>query len=275
LRFKKYIPHANAGKTTLLFLLLFFPALVHAQNDTTILADSLQPAIIDVPIEDSPPVVESTEQTEDDYFLRKWGITENNSIIQRHVPDSIIKKMQGDDDFWYANAEIKQKMPDEKESKHVPLGQQQWFQIILWLVIIVGFGAAIISYLSGSDVGLFRRKNKPLQTSGDDEVGSEDIFAINYQKDINKAEANGNFRLAIRLMFLRLLKDMAERNIIQYKQDKTNLDYLIQLHPTGYYDNFFRITRNYEYSWYGKFDVGEDAYRIIRNDFSQFDHQLK
>jgi hypothetical protein len=67
---------------------------------------------------------------------------------------------------------------------------------------------------------------------------------------------------------------MAEKNIIQYKQDRTNLDYLLQLHPTVYYNNFFRITRNYEYSWYGKFEVREGAYKMIRSDFDQFDHQL-
>ena len=129
-------------------------------------------------------------------------------------------------------------------------------------------------WLAGSHAGLFRRKNKALQTTGEDELITEDIFAINYQKEIDKAEANANYRLAIRLMFLRLLKVMAEKNIIQYKQDRTNLDYLLQLHPTVYYNNFFRITRNYEYSWYGKFEVAEKAYKVIRNDFDQFDRQL-
>ena len=196
-------------------------------------------------------------------------------MLQRHVPDSIVKKMQQDDDFWYANAEIKEeKKPEDKQSSYIPLGQRQWFQTLLWLIIIGGFAAAIMWYLAGSNVGLFRRKNKDLQHTGEEELETEDIFAINYQKEIDKAEANGNYRLAVRLMFLRLLKNMAEKNIIQYKQDRTNLDYLLQLHPTGYYNNFFRITRNYEYSWYGQFDVGEEAYRIIRNDFTQFDRQL-
>ena len=67
---------------------------------------------------------------------------------------------------------------------------------------------------------------------------------------------------------------MSEKNIIQYKQDKTNIDYLMQLHTTKHYTNFFRITRNYEYSWYGKFEVSEEAYRIIRNDFDHFENAI-
>ena len=260
-----------AGKKTLLFFLLLLPVLVPAQTDTTILADSLPQQIIEAPVEEQAP---STVDTKSGVFLDKENSTLDSAIVQRHLPDSIIKKMKQENDFWYANAEIEEKKPKDKRSNYIPLGQQQWYQTLLWLLIIGGFAAAIMWWLAGSNVGLFRRKNKILQATGEDELVTEDIFAINYQKEIDKAEANANYRLAIRLLFLRLLKVMAEKNIIQYKQDRTNLDYLLQLHPTGYYNNFFRITRNYEYSWYGKFEVGEGAYKIIRNDFTQFDRQL-
>jgi hypothetical protein len=264
-----------AGIKFLLFLLLLLPVMVQAQSDTTILADSLPPEIIETPVDEPPPVEVSEENTKSEYFLKKGDSPVDSSVVQRHLPDSIIKKMQEDDAFWYANAEIKEeKKPNGKQSNYIPLGKRQWVQTLLWLLIIGGFAAAIMWYLAGSNVGLFRRKNTGLQNASEEGLETEDIFAINYQKEIDKAEANGNYRLAIRLMFLRLLKVMAEKNIIQYKQDRTNLDYLMQLHPTAYYNNFFRITRNYEYSWYGKFDVGEEAYRIIRNDFNQLDRQL-
>jgi hypothetical protein len=275
MRYKKNICHPIAGKKFLLFFLLLLPAIVQAQSDTTILADSLPQEIIEVPAEEQSPAEETTEEIKSSYFLKKSNSPVDSFIVQRHLPDSIIKKMQQDDDFWYANAEIKEeKEPEDKRSNYIPLSQQQWFQTLLWLVIIGGFAAAIMWWLAGSNAGLFRKKTKALQSNGEEELATEDIFAINYQKEIDKAEANANYRLAIRLMFLRLLKVMAEKNIIQYKQDRTNLDYLLQLRPTGYYNNFFRITRNYEYSWYGKFDVGEEAYRIIRNDFNQLDRQL-
>ena len=130
-------------------------------------------------------------------------------------------------------------------------------------------------YLTGSNVGLFRKKNTFIHSNEGQEEITEDIFAINYQKEIDKAAAQQNYRLAVRLMYLRLLKNMAEKNIIQYKQDKTNFDYLMQMHNTKHYTNFFRITHNYEYSWYGKFEVSEPAYKIISKEFDQFDNELK
>lgn len=103
----------------------------------------------------------------------------------------------------------------------------------------------------------------------------QDIFNINYQLEIDKAIQQKNYRLAIRLMFLRMLKDLSEKKIIQYTQDKTNFDYLMQLHSTRYYDGFFRIARNYEFSWYGQFEVNENAFRIIQGDFNQFNNQWR
>jgi hypothetical protein len=274
--FIKNIYSFLTGKTYLLLFLLLLPAPVHAQYDTTKLADTLIHEDIVAPAEDPPPAEVSAENVKTDYFLSGLVFSGDTIIQQRFVPDSIKKKMYHDDDFWYANSEIKkEKKPEFKDSNHTTLGQQQWFQTLLWLIIIGGFAAAIMWYLAGSNVGLFRRKNRGIQSAGEEDLVTKDIFAINYQKEIDKAEANSNYRLAIRLMFLRLLKDMSEKNIIQYKQDKTNFDYLQQLHTTGYYNQFFRITRNYEYSWYGQFEVGENEYRIIRNDFIQFGYQLK
>ena len=275
MKFIKNICPIIACKNTILFFLLFSPLLIRAQNDTAILSDTLPRETIVAPATDPPPAETATEDVKTDYFLPKWE-SGDSTIHQRFVPDSVRKKMQHDDDFWYANAEInKEKKNNNKEPEYTPLGQRDWFKTLIWFVIIGGFAAAIMWYLAGNNIGLFRRKNKTISSTGEEELATEDIFAINYQKEIDKAEANANYRLAIRLLFLRLLKNMAEKNIIQYKQDRTNLDYLFQLHQTGYYNNFFRITRNYEYSWYGQFDVSEDAYRMIRNDFNQFNGQLK
>jgi hypothetical protein len=268
---------SKSGKIALLIFLFLFPAFVKAQVDSFFVSDSVTPTIKEAPTEDYV-THDTTEQDNNiSYFLKKPDMADQDSIKQRILPDSIVKKMQNDDDFWYANTNIKkEKKNEDKETNYTPVGQRNWFQTLLWIVIIVVFAGTIIWYLAENNVKLFHKKNQALENNaGDDELSAADIFAISYQKEIDKAETGNNYRLAIRLMFLRLLKNMAEKNIIQYKPDKTNLDYLLQLSSTGYYNNFFRITRNYEYSWYGKFEVGKEAYRIIKNDFNQFDNHLK
>jgi hypothetical protein len=146
-------------------------------------------------------------------------------------------------------------------------------EVILWLIIIGGFAAFIMWYLANSNISLFQKKSRAIAFE-DDDTETEDIFAINYQKEIDKALSNGNYRLAIRLMYLRLLKDLSRKNIIRYQQERTNFDYLLQLSSTAYYHDFFRVTRNYEYSWYGQFEVDKDKFDIIRNDFLHFERKV-
>lgn len=259
--------------------LFFCPLLTSAQYEEDSVYDEDSVMVSEETTTDTTAEGEYQEKKDKEkkiWFLKKQAYNGDSLALQRNIPDSIVKKMQEDDNFWYANAipEKKKTQPAADADPYVPIGQRNWFQTLIWLIIIGGFAAFLMIYLSGSNIGLFRRKNK-ISNTGEEEVATDDIFAINYQKEIDKAAAVGNYRLAVRLMFLRLLKNMSEKNIIRYQQDKTNLDYLLQLHSTKHYTDFFRITRNYEYSWYGKFEVSEKSYRIISNDFDHFENGLR
>jgi hypothetical protein len=268
---KKYRKLLCNQKVIVGFFLLFFYSAVRAQVDTT---DPVLKDTIELPTEKTH-VHGDDEIKEDKYFSEKNQYEDAvDSFQMRTLPISVIKKMQDDDDYWYANAELKKAKSKKQDAEYIPISKRNWFQTILWLIIIASFAGFIIWWLADSNVSLFRKKAKAVKGDADGGVAMEDIFAINYQQEIDRAARQENYRLAIRLMFLRLLKNLSERNIIQYDQVKTNLDYLSQLQPTRYYKDFFRITRNYEYSWYGHFEINEQAYRIIRKDFDNFDRYL-
>lgn len=234
-----------------------------------------------------------TDETQPgDYFKPKWMEgSEMGPFVLRQLPDSALQDLKKDKAFWYADSLFRRQQRATQATgspkadttwsesvpsrRYEPVAERSWFQTLLWIVIIGGFAAFMGIYLANSNVRLFGKKQTRLNTADEEEPEMDDIFAINYQKEIDKAANSGNYRLAIRLMFLRLLKNLSEKNIIQYKHDRTNLDYLMQLSTTQYYKDFFRITRNYEYSWYGKFPVSDDVYKVIKNDFEHFDPTTK
>jgi hypothetical protein len=192
-------------------------------------------------------------------------------LYNRDLDTQQVKKWKAEDDFWYANQDWEK--PAEIQNEYVPIAKRTWFQTLLWLLIIGGFMGVLFWFLSENRVGLFNRKTKVVGQEQEEGI-PEDIFAINYQKEIDNALRQENYRLAVRLMFLRLLKTMSERNVIRYKQEKTNLDYLFEVQPTAYYNHFFRAVRNYDYSWYGLFPVSREAYDRIKIDFDLLDKQL-
>jgi hypothetical protein len=239
--------------------------ITHAQNLSNELDSLSTDTIITIEPIDEETEYQDEQTIEQSYFLEKT-VFSPDSMSLRRIPDSIVQDLKNDPDFWYADHAFK-----EKERKRNS-GGQKVLEVVLWLIIIGGFAAFIMWYLANSNINLFQKRSKAIGFDKE-ETETEDIFAINYQKEIDKAVANSNYRLAIRLMYLRLLKNLSEKNIIRYKQERTNFDYLLQLSSTPYYHDFFRVTRDYEYSWYGQFDVNKDKFDIIRNDFLNFERK--
>jgi hypothetical protein len=247
----------------ILFLLLHASSLQAQEEEPPV------PGIIEEPGEDSPG-----EKDRQYYFIYKQYRDSPPALPVRYIPASRMREVKGEKAFWYADAVFEtppEKTPDIQP--YVPLTQRDWFKTLIWLIIIGGFAAFLMIYLSGNQFGIFRRKAVPL-LQDEEESMPEDIFAIQYQREIDKAVNQGNFRLAVRLMYLRALREMSEKGVIRYTQDKTNFEYLIQVHPTPFYPAFFKVTRDYEFTWYGKFPVNEEAFHVIRKDFDDLENKL-
>jgi len=206
------------------------------------------------------------------YFDPKTGGGNVDTIHFRHVPAAVMDSLKNDDAFWYANMRFKKKEPRTTGNNNTT---PRWVKNLIWILIVAAFLAALIWYLTMSNILIFAKTRRPIHRGDNEDEMTVDIFSINYHKELEKAIAADDYRLAIRLMFLRLLKNLSNKNIIQYKQGRTNFEYLSQLFSTTYYNDFFRLTRNYEYAWYGKFDVSGEAFKTIRNEFEIFDHRLK
>jgi hypothetical protein len=289
------------------FILSLFlsPALLHAQNqdDTvkSIISEMPQDSTAQVePPPEEKQVYEGYQETPtvkgSVYFLNKSLQSHGggpDSLQVRKLPDTLTKRLKQEEDFWYVNYEFDKKKKDEKAEAEKKAGNEEkgktedkikvsrpitdepFFQTFLWLIIIGGFAACVVLYLSNSNANLFRRKSKMLGSEAEEFVETDNIFEINYQREIDKAVSNGNYRFAIRLLFLRVLKNLSEKRVIDYTHDRTNFDYLSQVHSTKYYNDFFRLTLNYEYSWYGQFDIDAQKFDVIKNEFEKFDRSLK
>ncbi len=192
------------------------------------------------------------------------------------IEDSLLDKLKKDDAFWYANTAPKRQKqaeagPVKKYSE--PFYLQNWFKTLVWVIIIGAFIAVLIWFLIASDIRLFRKK--PNAVKNETEVAiSEDIFAVDYDHELAKAITTENYALGVRLMYLHVLRLLSEKGLIQYKIERTNSDYILQLYNTSYYNDFFRLTRNFEYVWYGKFDISSAAFEMIRQDYTKIKNIL-
>lgn len=202
-----------------------------------------------------------------------------------------IDSLKHEKDFWYATAVEKYKnrqkakllivdslirtgklnsRKEEQKSESFddePLVIGNWLRYIILGAAIIIFIGAIIYFLSANKVGFFAPRNKNIDEENENLEIGDNIFALPYQDLLNKALKENNYRLATRILYLQTLKLLSENGIIQFKPDATNIHYALQLRNTGYYNDFIKVTKHYEYVWYGKFDISKNTYDIISNDF--------
>ena len=97
----------------------------------------------------------------------------------------------------------------------------------------------------------------------------EDIKQVNFDKLIADALNQKNYRLATRYMYLKSLKLLANKNIIEWHFEKTNSDYINEIKDSKLKSIFKRISHIYEYIWYGEFPIDEDTFNKNSIDFNQ------
>lgn len=115
--------------------------------------------------------------------------------------------------------------------------------------------------------------NKPSLTGT---ASIENIQELETDRLLREAISAGNYRLAVRLCFLGMLKTLDEHEIIAWKKDKTNRDYLSELYAKQHhYDEIRRLTINYELVWYGEHDLTLNAYEDVIGAFRSMTDKLK
>lgn len=240
-----------------------------AQNDIidTTITTTIEEVIPNDDLEDS--YAESEER-----FQFKERITPTEVGV-RKIPADELNATKADDDYWYVDeAPVREKQKVQQEKKSNTVFTAQWFKTLFWILLIGGFIALLVWFLATSNISLFRKKQKVVSDNGVTENETENIFEMNFEKEIQQAISNENYRLAVRLMYLRTLKDLSNRNLINYTHEKTNSDYLFHLAGSPYYKNFFGLTRSFDYTWYGKFPLSKEGFLTIQNHFSNFQQQL-
>lgn len=202
-------------------------------------------------------------------------ITGAVKIDVRKVFENDLKKIKADDDYWYVNeTPQRQKKNNEPAKKPDGILNSAWLTTLFWIFLSGGFVALLVWFLATSNTRLFNRKPKAVGEENLPAEKTENIFGLNFENEIQKAIQSADYRMAVRLMYLQTLRDLSLQNRISYAHQKTNSDYLFQLAGSPYYKIFFRLTRFFNYTWYGRLPLSQHSFFIIQNDFSNFKQQL-
>ena len=95
-------------------------------------------------------------------------------------------------------------------------------------------------------------------------------LSTDYETLKTKAAKAGDYRMAVRYHYLNTLQKLTNKALLVFSPDKTNYQYVRELSGKPMGPAFARLTLDYEYVWFGKFELDEALYQQINHHFSQF-----
>ncbi|MBC7848407.1 MAG: DUF4129 domain-containing protein [Chitinophagaceae bacterium] len=189
----------------------------------------------------------------------------------RSVPDSVISDLRKQKAFEYANdPEYWLKDPPSENNGGVPgfldwvfssRGVRMLFYVIIGTILVFAVYRIIVNN------SLFYRSSKTISTTA---VGEEeDIEDENLEAKLQQAITDKDYRKATRYIYFNLLRKLDTKGWIRYHSQATNQDYLAQVSQYSIAGDFRFHTQVYEYVWYGGFELNENQFAIVNNNYSK------
>jgi len=225
-----------------------------------------------------------------------YAVPQSDQLTNQHVlikPDTSIaasdfqlsadsiEALRNSKDFYYAKTLEKklQELATRRQPHREPTeesGGKSIFDssampIILWSIAVIFI--LFILYKIFSTSGFFNRNVYASRVNElPEEIQTSQV--TDYDRALEEAVQQGNYRLATRFLYLQLLLRLSEKNLIVLETDKTNYQYILELSNTLYKNDFADITLFYEYVWYGEFGLDEDSFNRFREQCKQFKNRL-
>lgn len=207
------------------------------------------------------------------FFICYTTYSQNGSdtgIEKRSFKDDLNKKYNGSD-FTYTE-EKKKKQPNinPKDLSGIKSFFSVLGDLLPYLLGILIVGIIVWGYLGG-DKNLFKFKKKTSSIKSKKLVydEEEDINETDFEKLLQLAISNKDYRLATRYFYLATLQKLTKNKKIEYHKDKTNTEYMFELEES-YQEQFSYISYLYNYVWYGEFPVDATKFSTIQKSFTSF-----
>lgn len=145
-----------------------------------------------------------------------------------------------------------------------PEGMGTFSSILLYTLLAVFLGFIIYILFVNTKVSDKGAKVKEVEL----EKAPVEISKSELELMLEKALENNDYRMAVRIYFIFILKDLSEKKWITWKKEKTNISYLMEMRGKKQYDLFNESVSIFELVWYGN-------YTISKNDYSSIEPKLK
>ncbi|MEO1713243.1 MAG: DUF4129 domain-containing protein [Bacteroidota bacterium] len=150
-----------------------------------------------------------------------------------------------------------------------------FFKVVLIVGLVALIAFIFANMMEGERTAKKRdqKKNQDLQLAVDEL--EQNLEKASLSPVIREAERTADYPLAIRLHYLKIIQGLAQRDLIRWKREKTNGQYLREIqHPT-LRKQFAEATYIFEQIWYGNRTLNEALFKRLRSQLEAIYQSLE
>ncbi|WP_394707646.1 DUF4129 domain-containing protein [uncultured Bacteroides sp.] len=134
------------------------------------------------------------------------------------------------------------------------------YSLIVFAALLLIVFALLAWYLYRRHSDLFVRPSKKVTSYTE---GVDTIYGVNFEAEIEAALLKNDFKEAIRLCYLQMLKHLADEGRINWQLYKTPTEYIYEIKKEEQRFLFRKFTNRFLRVRYGNFEVTESQYREV------------
>lgn len=133
-----------------------------------------------------------------------------------------------------------------------------WFLIIFFVVVV----ALVAFFIYKKRPELFtREKKKPVRYA----VEEETIYGIDFDKELSAALSAGDYRSAIRILYLQTLRFLSDKEYIDWQIYKAPAEYIYELKPVALKTPFRTFTNHFLQVRYGNYKATSQLFDTMKS----------
>lgn len=159
----------------------------------------------------------------------------------------------------------KRRINSDNSDVNIGSGALSFMQVLL-IIIGVVLLAFLIYYL-------FMRyqsdKDGATVTTNFDDMAPSEIPKTELERRLEEALGRGDYREAVRIYFIFIIKDLSDKRWINWEKRKTNISYLIEMRSRPQYELFNKSVSVFEVVWYGNYTIDRKSFEEVEPTFKK------
>lgn len=202
--------------------------------------------------------IASVDTLQSNWYTLSEQRADSSEQVHASLDKSLWQELSAELDF--TEDSLINKKSREKSIRKLP--ENNWLKYI-WLILIIGILIVVVILLYP-----YLRRKWPSDVSAPlfdlHPENEQSLLMSDIQKMLNSALKAQDYQIACRCIYLGVLQNLIQQNLIVYRKDKTNMDYLHEMAGTEVEQSFRALTISFESVWYGGVRADQQKYEEMK-----------